>query len=382
MVAIVTVALFLLSGCTEVVDDPLETTKGEGKHAKVGDDAAPAEGRHVLRLPTETDRRATIWANGTFGATDPCNAGGCLTGAYRHEIDLGPYLASGVPVRVEALLSVPSDPIRIGPLQVYLVQEGPVYWYRYTSEDAGRHLDALFLSSGSASLFVESYFPRIGAADSPYSLSVEVTAPNETVLAGVPVGVEVKAGEWVRAEASKDVERILMYGPDDTLVETWSVADGAVDIAFATSGEHVLVAAPAGSVRYTTNGTAKELRPLAVERVFAEPRVPALEGPTEWTFELAEVPLAVGLYLQTTETHGLWFHSLDETLRLTGPEGRLFEAVYDCTICLNIIPDRRVFMTATVVGQQGVAAGGYTGEYEWSGSFGLLVGEYALVYVR
>ncbi|MBW3583191.1 MAG: hypothetical protein KY455_08855 [Euryarchaeota archaeon] len=384
VVAVVMVALFFLSGCTEAVDDPLETQEGGGGGSgKGGGGTDLAENRDVLRLPIEAEHRVSFWANGTFAATDACNLGGCLTGSYQHEVDLGPQLPDGVPVRVEASLTVPADPVRISPLQVYLVQETPVtYWYRYTSDGAERHLDVLFLASGGASLFVENYFPRIGAAETPYTLSVDVSAPNETVMAGVPVAIDAKAGEWVRAEASEDVERVVLYGPDDALIDAFPVADGMVDVPFETSGAHVLVAAPSGMVRYTTNGTSTELRPLAIERVFSESRTPALEGPTEWDFDLAEAPLAVGLYLQTTDAHGMWFHSLDETLTLTGPEGDLIEEVFQCTICLNIVRDTRVFLVETAAGQGGVAAGTYTGHYGWNGSFGLLVGEYTVGYVR
>lgn len=377
--------MLFLAGCTAPEEgvDPIEKAGGTAEGGE--DPGAGAPARTVFRHPLDRAHERVLWQNGSFAPTDACALGGCVTGGAQQRLDLTAEVPEGIPTRILVDLRYDTDAVMIGGLSPnVLLENGVFYEYQATNAGSGhRTIDTTLRSDGgTVAVAVYDFFPRLGATEYAYTLQVSVQTPNETVRPGVPVEVALESGQWFRVEPLADTPtRVTLYGPDDDYLATHTF-EGPLDLQAATVGPHVLVAGSGAGVRVTTNGSASPLRTLDLVIAFGDARPPETSGETKVSFDVVDHPLAAGVYLASTDTHGTWSHTADETLRLDGPDGTLVEGVFSCTVCLNVMPDAVVFALGTLPGDGLIGPGAHTAIYGWQGSFGLEVGSYTVHYTR
>ena len=116
------------------------------------------------------------------------------------------------------------------------------------------------------------------------------------------------------------------------------------------------------------------LRPLGTVLTYSDPLPVVRDGPTQWTFEVAEPPVGMGLYLDDGGD-GLYVAAQAQMV-LASPAGNLIEATWNCYLCGGGATFGGGFANPDMV------AGTYTASYTSAASESLVVGHVLVDYVR
>lgn len=346
-----------------------------------------------ITFPADRATNRTVWANGTFSPQQNCYAGGCLTGSAFQQAELDEEIPSGIPTTIRVQLTYESGPAVLDePLDLgVFAEEASFYSYESTEESGRDVVETTVLKEGSPIVVQVFYeWPTGSEPEAQYTLRIDVDAEAKVLPPGVPVEVPGQPGQRFTAAAAVPAGSagqgsgspgLLVYGPDDTLLDRWTSEGGSLDEtlpAGAPSGDYVLVAPETGPpIRLKTNASGAKLRPLALTFEGGDAHPVRGPQPVSWSFDTSTVPLAVGVYMTNDLPAGV---SADEgSVTVEGPSGTLLDGPFGCGTCFTLGYGTG---TATLLGASGLAAGTYSATYEPTGEVGFAVGHFVIGYER
>lgn len=356
-----------------------------------GDQAGASSERSAIAFAQEEPVQETIWANGTFAANENCYASGCLTGQAVRLVELGDPLPGEAPARISAELTYDTGPtIFLDTIDLFVWSEDGTFYTFDRTEEEGRETVTSTLVKASEPLVLEVFYqwPTGAEPEVEYTLRVDVEVAPTTLPPGVPVAVDAEPGQRLVAERADDGGSgdaagpgLLAYGPDDNFLDRYAADGDSLEVTLpeATSGgEHVFVVPEnRAPVRVLANGSAHEMRPLALTVEQTEPVPVDGAQPVAWSFEIDERPLAAGVAYEVGRPIAVTADVGQATL--TGPQGDLVSGELGCGTCILTGSFHTI---ATPIGGEGLAAGSYDAVYEPTAEAGTQVSGLVVTYER
>lgn len=402
-----------LAGCldgpdTTQSDEPTDSLNGSPnerpgpsgeEEADSPDAQAPAPGgdpepsstdhAHVYRFPGGPVDR-TLWRNGSFSLTD-CTITPpelCPTGARRDRVAMTEALPVGTPVRVEVQVGYESSwgpPLASGSIRLELNTTAPSYDLDQHSSHGNARLSAVVARAPSDAVFLDVQVVRPEPSRQvDYTLEIELTGSPQRIPTGVPTAVPVPTSDASLHVLPANGPRTLrLWGPDDGHLGRVELEEGTSRLpAQLRSGVYVLVPVGVGDepVSLSLEGdqqTPGRLSALPTTRERGEPNMVGPQGTAEWSFELDQAPLKVGLYAR--EIAGQWVYSgVNGTLSTNGT------TVFSVSLArtgFHVGPGGMLSWMSSpdLVGAE---AGSWTGRFEASPSSPVEVGHVVVSYDR
>lgn len=393
------VALILLTaaftGCVgaDDVDDPsVEPTAGDATTTE-----APGSGNATAETETGQDAFETVTyegleetvvdrvsENGTFAAQDACMLGGCLTGGYTREIDLPAPGPEGIPIHVVAELESEG-----GTPWLWLdTADATVYSYDHEIEDDGAHhrIEAVVLPGSETMQAVIQWFGFPPATETQYTFTGHLMAHHDIAFAGVAVEIPLEPGQTLRLEDARgdDPVRFVAYDTEGIETTRQSAEGSVVETTLpqdAEPGEHIILVPPGSpDVRMETNGTPARMVPVTYEVDMGEPHEVPVGEPVEWTFDVAETPLSVGIWIRH---HGLASWGIGEaTAQVDAPEGTVLDVQEDCGPFVCMRGGAFTIFYGSQVADPKLELGTYSASFEQEANTNVTVGHYTVSFDR
>lgn len=400
--------------------DAANATSGPGPDER---QPAPPPARTIPRVPMTFPVNATAvhkvsWTNGTLSPQAVATGLTPDSEANRVRIDLAGLLPAGVPAWLTAELTYKRPSTEPGQLAPYGRYINPVFleieeeiaqdtvtrWSLSRpvatapadppeAETVTQRLDAVVTrpTGDSPALIVEadSVHP-VDGTDFTLELTVHADAASLPERAPIALDIDPGLGTLEATVVRGSSAHVWIWGPDDALITRQRITDHPTRLDIPTtgpSGEHVLlVTGSQAGLRLTApqgaTGTPRLLE-LTTTRLEAHALEP--QGPTRFSFEVTERPLAVGLAPQADQDAGPEGEAAPAQLTaglngtLAGPSGPLmsFQAVplMDCQACSSVA-------WRTPLGQAGLGAGTYTVEATADASLAGELVPFTVRYVR
>ena len=311
-------------------------------------------------LPAEVEQ--THWANGTVPVQDACNPVGCAMGeaTWQRVTDLTPALPAGAAVQVELELLYQPHPLFGQAMQVVLAAgESVLYAHSQTAESGRSAIVATLLPRGTVEAVVMDFQPTFEGPQSTYSLRIRVVASPTLVTPGVPVGLTLAGGDTVEVGYDGEQREFLLFGPDGGRLGAFQ-GTATLDAA-ARAGEYAVLLPPgAASTLASDNGDAA-MRPLGLRHEVSPSATVAQSGAMEETWDVAGLPVGVGLRIFTKEVAASLAPLVTADLHasLSGPNGFLLDPEQlGGYVTLGDIGNDLRWMSA--LGDERVTAGTYT----------------------
>lgn len=384
MRAWIIVAALLVStaaGCVGGNEDAgqVDLTEAVGA-AGTGDDVGPAGGWTNLSFASGETVDETRWENGTFHVREHSFPKGVATGivgeydADRRVIDVTDMVPTGVPVIFQAEIHAE---LGRGDVDLWLTApEGEVWASDYDTPYGGySRIRSVIVHETGGSLELNVRYDEIDDSESfDYTLEITSRADPSVVPPGVPVAVELPAGDTLELTPVEgfalsdgpDGLEAMLWGPDDTYLGRLTEAEDRTTFTVAgevAGGEHVVMAvhdSPAFRVQISNGtGTDAPLRPLT-QSFYLGPGVETDDSSeVTWTFELEAAPIQVGIFTNATEvSDGL-------EARLVGPSETILES------SIGGLWIGAGFGWLSPVGADGLAAGTYEATVAYDNAVGV-----------
>lgn len=387
-----------LTGCIGLGGDDAEATGPENATTQSveGEAASNAAGEaedefQPASFPSEAPV-ATLWANGTFSAHESCLAGGCFTGTAFQQTELSSELPQDAPAVVTATLTTESgNSALLDAIDVYMYGQEMTFYDYQASEEGDEEVDRATVLKGNEPLVVEVayYGPDGQAPEAEYTLRIDIDAQPDVIPPGVPVEIDAEPGQTYEAKpvdgegGSQGSPSLLIYNSEDAFVSELGGDGGSLETTVppdAPEGKPVLVVpedSPPLAISTNVSDTQMRALPLAFEPGDAHP----VEGPqpVEWSFELSDRPLAVGMYYTTQDGPPVSASFDDGHAQIAGPQGNVLDADLGCNFCISTSYGTGV---ASDIGADGVTAGSYDATFEPGGDAGYAVGQFTMTYDR
>lgn len=379
-----------LTGDDEAADEqagPSSLDQPPGQAPETGQNGAldPSTNLTTLSFPEGEDTNTTVWANGTFSPEQTCYAAGCTTGSAYERVIIDDELTDGLPVQITATLTYDTGPtIYAQPVDLSLFsEEATIYTLESEDGDDRAVIQATVLGgSGPVTAEVVYRWPTGAEPETSYSLEIELTASRTLVPASVPVAVELAPGDRLVGEAVEEGAAALdLRGPEDARIAHASSNDSPAAITLpsdAPQGEYVvLVPSASQPLRLLANASTETMRVLDVEVAAGELHEAQPGQPAEVSFDLANPPTAVGVYLTTSQPLGA--SAEQGHLTLVAPGDTLLDEPFGCSICIT-----GGYRTVAwgPAGDASLTAGTYTITYEPGAEAGYGIGSLVQTYQR
>lgn len=340
LLALLLVAM-ALAGCTQ---DSVERPDGPGG----SDDETESEvAETAYRFADLDPTNVTITESGAAALTDYCFGFGCaaasMTGSdqYQETIDLSDSIPAGVPTYLHVHLQANGG--------TGLSLNAPyVYWEAMEFVDGAFILEAMvirFDSSEPIELVMTHHFPGFQfppQAESEWNLEVTLeTLPDRAPGRGAillpldsgTTGLNITTVRGPNAD-------LLVWTGDGTFVGRNSTTDGRLDYPIpqnvTDSGAVMFFVRPAATV-LQINATGPDpdpgpMRVLPVEWVSTgSPESLEPTGSTSWTFEVDQIPLAIGIGVNFDDATD----NANAVIRVTSPRALVLESYVNCMICIG-----------------------------------------------
>ncbi len=289
-------AFALLAGCA----GPSASVGGAQPLLAEDGSVLDVSGLHLVGNGLGAPLDHTVWANGTITTQDTCDAGACIMDTSRaaHPIDLAAHMPPGVPVRVVVEARYEPNPVRADNNDLWLdVPDGTYYAYEQESPEPGvLRVTAIVRSAGQATAVFFTQSQGADPAATPYALFARVQAEPSLVPGGVPVALQMAAGDTLRLGSGG---AFRLFGPDDQPVGAFA---GNVTLpASARTGDYAVLLPPdAPASNLSVSGAAKSWQALGIRLVAGEPIHTPPAGVIDVPWTATGVPLGVGFMASPT----------------------------------------------------------------------------------
>lgn len=379
-----------LAGCVadeEAVAPGSETGNSGGRGGTAGPDGEGVDVAPAHRFADAQPVDLQVDETGTFGLGEYCMPVNCLiytdTGEGPHEVvvDLGEQIPVGVPATIELRLEY--DQEHMGGLTLR-VETGDVRIFHSEShwEFGEQDMQIMLMREEAASqvhFVVEANTPG-PPAETTWSLTGSVVADPLWIPSGVPVLVPSENGaDGFRVTTADGEASYRLWDSDHAFLGDFETEDQMASHTFESrAGEGTILMLAPDSPAVQINATGPDPRAGGLQSVslawepVGDPHVPDQQGTVEWTFDLEDVPVSVGLGLVSD---GLYLDTYAE-LQLSSPEEVVLQGEVVCGLCLSLTTEstlRQMWMAEP--GQSALVAGTYTarvdqdlsGDHEYQG---------------
>ncbi|HUR24489.1 MAG TPA: hypothetical protein VM327_00550 [Candidatus Thermoplasmatota archaeon] len=353
MASILAIAVALsLSGCAGSTGHP----SGAPETGSLAPDVN--HGLTVLRTAKGDAMMHDAWANGTVAFQDSCNTGGCArerSVSFR-VTDITEQLPAGMPVRIEASVEYAPHPLYGAVWELTIEAPGSsVYAYTHSLGQGEAVANATLLADGKVTVTLAIFQPGGGIPDTPYSLRIRISSDPVTLLPGVPVGLELRAGDNVSADVP-----FLLYAPDGHRIGRFFKLHQVP--ADSPTGQYSLLLLPEGAPSPVSSSRGGALKTLAL-RYEPGPLVTVpQEGVLDQTWDVRGAPVGMGIRIFTQP--GISGQNVLATMgvnaKVSGPNGFGLEALACGGLCLAAGQIGWDLSWRSPLGDDRVTAGAYT----------------------